>query len=54
MFDRAQSRLILLKETEEVTARDILDVFRDLCSDVSQDGKKVEKRTKLNVTTTKV
>ena len=43
MFDRAQSRLILLKETEEVTARDILDVFRDLCSDVSQDGKKVEK-----------
>jgi len=43
MFDRAQSRLVLLKETEEVTARDILDVFRDLCSDVSQEGKKVEK-----------
>lgn len=43
MFDRAQSRLVLLKETKEVTARDILDVFRDLCSDVSQEGKKVEK-----------
>ena len=26
-----------------MTARDILDVFRDLCSDVSQEGKKVEK-----------
>ena len=43
MFDRAQSRLVLLKETEEVTARDILDVFRDLCSDVSQEGKKEKK-----------
>ena len=42
MFGRAQSRIVLLKETKEITARDILDVFRDLCSDVSQDGRKVE------------